>query len=52
MNGATVIIVLLLVTITALVIGKMVQAKRSGKSLHCGGDCNQCMGICAKNKQE
>lgn len=32
--------------IVALIVRSMVKTKKSGKSLHCGGDCGHCGGHC------
>ncbi|MDD6492828.1 MAG: FeoB-associated Cys-rich membrane protein [Firmicutes bacterium] len=35
-----------LIGIVALIIRSMIRAKKSGKSLQCGGDCRNCGGHC------
>ncbi|MDE6015068.1 MAG: FeoB-associated Cys-rich membrane protein [Acetatifactor sp.] len=47
MNVGTAVVLLILCGVVALIIRKMVQDKRNGKSLQCGMDCQHCGGHCA-----
>ena len=42
----TIIVFAVLAGIVALIVRSMIRSKKSGKSLHCGGDCSHCGGQC------
>lgn len=42
----TAVVLLILMGAVGLVIRKMIKDKKSGKSLHCGGDCSHCKNSC------
>ena len=42
----TIIVLIVLAIIVALIIRSMVNDKKAGKSLQCGGDCSKCGGHC------
>ncbi len=46
MNGTvgTFIVLAVLVAVVCIVVRSMIKDKKSGKSLHCGGDCRKCKG--------
>ena len=46
----TVIVGIILAGIVALIIGIMIRNKKRGKSIQCGGDCQNCGGHCPKIK--
>lgn len=45
----TVFVGAIVVVIAGLIIRSMVRAKKSGKSIHCGGECGHCGGHCGDN---
>ncbi len=53
-NLGTIIVALILVTVCALIIRKIVKDKRSGKSPTCGCGCSGCSmsGICHEKKEK
>lgn len=52
MNIGTAVVLLILCGVVALIIRKMAQDKRNGKSLQCGMDCQHCGGHCAHKAEE
>lgn len=42
----TIVVLAVLAGIVTLIVRSMVRSKKSGKSLHCGGDCSHCGGQC------
>ncbi len=43
---ANIVIIIILITSIALVIKSMIKRKKQGKSLGCGGNCENCAGTC------
>ncbi|MFQ9515556.1 MAG: FeoB-associated Cys-rich membrane protein [Eubacterium sp.] len=42
----TFIVLLILIFVVCLVVRSMINDKKKGKSLQCGGDCKHCGGHC------
>lgn len=42
----TIVVGAVLVGLVVLVIRSMIRDKKNGKSIHCGGDCENCKGHC------
>lgn len=51
MNLGTMLVLLVLLAIVTLIVRSMVKAKKSGRSLQCGCDCEHCGGICHQVKR-
>ncbi len=50
MNIGTFIVLLVLLAFVALIVRSMIQDKRKGRSIQCGGDCGHCGGYCHQVK--
>lgn len=48
----TFVVAVILAVAVVLGIRGMIRAKKSGKSLQCGGDCSRCPGSCGSRKTE
>lgn len=44
----TVIVIIALLAVVGLAVRSMINDKKNGKSLQCGGDCKHCGGHCGK----
>ncbi|NLL92643.1 MAG: FeoB-associated Cys-rich membrane protein [Clostridiales bacterium] len=44
--AGTVIVLAVLICIVSIIIKGMINDKRNGKSIQCGGDCKHCGGHC------
>ena len=42
----TIVVLVILVGVVALIVRKMINDKKNGKSIQCGGDCIHCGGHC------
>ena len=42
----TIVVLVILVGVVALIVRKMINDKKNGKSFQCGGDCSHCGGHC------
>ena len=53
MNWGSIAVLVIIATLVAAVIAKMIKDKKSGKS-SCGGDCSSCGGACGacRNKDQ
>ncbi len=51
MNIGTFIVLLVLLAFVALIVRSMIQDKRKGRSIQCGGDCRHCGGYCHQVKK-
>ena len=40
----TIVVLVILVGVVALIVRKMINDKKNGKSIQCGGDCKHCGG--------
>ncbi len=48
----TVLVGAVLAGIVVLIIRSMIQDKKNGKSIQCGGDCGHCGGHCVHDMEE